>query len=46
MIHALSVDLEEWYHSDLLIPLVRPEERISQVREAMSASGTKSSPKK
>lgn len=35
MIHALSFDLEEWYHSDLLIPLVKPEERVSQVRQAM-----------
>ena len=35
MLHALSFDLEEWYHSDLLIPLVPPEERVSQVREAM-----------
>lgn len=35
MPNALSFDLEEWYHSDLLIPLVRPEERVSQVREAM-----------
>lgn len=35
MIHALSIDLEEWYHSDLLIPHVRAEERVSQVREAV-----------
>lgn len=35
MIHALSVDLEEWYHGDLLIPHVRPEERVPQVREAV-----------
>ena len=35
MIHALSVDLEEWYHGDLLIPHVRAEERVSQVREAV-----------
>lgn len=35
VIHALSIDLEEWYHSDLLMPLVRPEERVSQVREAL-----------
>ncbi|OGO49352.1 MAG: hypothetical protein A2148_00085 [Chloroflexi bacterium RBG_16_68_14] len=35
MIHALSVDLEEWYHSDLLIPHVRAGERVSQVREAV-----------
>ncbi|MCH8849338.1 MAG: hypothetical protein IIC89_00770 [Chloroflexi bacterium] len=35
MIHALSFDLEEWYHSDLLIPLVPAEERVSQVGEAV-----------
>lgn len=35
MIHALSFDLEEWYHSDLLIPLVPVQERVSQVREAI-----------
>ena len=35
MIHALSFDLEEWYHGDLLMPHVRPEERVSQVREAV-----------
>ena len=35
MLHALSVDLEEWYHSDLLVALAKPEERVSQVREAV-----------
>lgn len=35
MFHALSFDLEEWYHGDLLIPLVPAEERVSQVRDAM-----------
>jgi polysaccharide deacetylase family protein (PEP-CTERM system associated) len=35
MIHALSFDLEEWYHGDLLAPYIRPERRVSQVRDAM-----------
>lgn len=35
MIHALSVDLEEWFHGDLLIPHVRPEERVPQVLDAV-----------
>lgn len=34
MIHALSFDLEEWYHGDLLAPYVPPGERVSQVRAA------------
>lgn len=35
MIHALSFDLEEWYHGDLLAPHVPVEQRVSQVREAI-----------
>lgn len=35
MLHALSVDLEEWYHGDLLIPYVRADERVAHVRDAV-----------
>jgi polysaccharide deacetylase family protein (PEP-CTERM system associated) len=35
VIHALSFDLEEWYHADILAPYVPEAERTSQVREAM-----------
>jgi polysaccharide deacetylase family protein (PEP-CTERM system associated) len=35
VIHALSVDLEDWFHGDLLRGLVPPNERIPQVREAV-----------
>jgi polysaccharide deacetylase family protein (PEP-CTERM system associated) len=35
MLHALSFDLEEWYHGDLLAPYVAAAERRSQVRDAM-----------
>ena len=35
MRHALSFDLEEWYHGDLLAPYVPEAERHSQVRDAM-----------
>ena len=35
MLHALSVDLEDWYHGDLLRGLVPPDERVPQVREAV-----------
>jgi polysaccharide deacetylase family protein (PEP-CTERM system associated) len=35
MIHALSFDVEEWYHSDLLIGRLPAEERVPQVREAI-----------
>jgi polysaccharide deacetylase family protein (PEP-CTERM system associated) len=34
--HALSFDLEEWYHSDLLIPLVPAGQRVPQVHEAVA----------
>jgi polysaccharide deacetylase family protein (PEP-CTERM system associated) len=33
--HALSFDLEEWYHGDLLSQYVPAAERVSQVREAI-----------
>ncbi len=35
MIHALSFDLEEWYHGDLLAPYVPAAERRPQVRDAV-----------
>ena len=35
MIHALSFDLEEWYHGDLLSRYVPAHERRSQVIDAM-----------
>jgi polysaccharide deacetylase family protein (PEP-CTERM system associated) len=35
MLHALSFDLEEWYHADLLAPYVPPGERVSQVCDAV-----------
>jgi peptidoglycan-N-acetylglucosamine deacetylase len=33
--HALSFDLEEWYHGDLLAPYVPVGERVPQVLEAV-----------
>jgi len=35
VIHALSVDLEDWFHGDLLRGLVPQHERVPQVREAV-----------
>lgn len=35
MIHALSVDLEDWFHGDLLRGVVPDDERVPQVREAV-----------
>jgi polysaccharide deacetylase family protein (PEP-CTERM system associated) len=35
VLHALSFDLEEWYHGDLLSQYVPVEERRSQVEDAM-----------
>lgn len=35
MLHALSVDLEDWYHGDLLRGVVPPHQRVPQVREAV-----------
>jgi peptidoglycan-N-acetylglucosamine deacetylase len=36
MIHALSFDLEEWYHGDLLAKYIPAADHFSQVREAMA----------
>lgn len=33
--HALSFDLEEWYHGELFARRVPPGQRVSQVREAL-----------
>jgi len=33
--HALSFDLEEWYHGEPFARCITPEQRISQVREAL-----------
>ncbi len=35
MIHALSFDLEEWYHGDLMSQYIPEAERFSQVCDAM-----------
>jgi polysaccharide deacetylase family protein (PEP-CTERM system associated) len=35
VIHALSIELEEWYHADFLCPHVPTSERRSQVEEAV-----------
>jgi polysaccharide deacetylase family protein (PEP-CTERM system associated) len=35
VLHALSFDLEEWYHGDLMAAHVPPADRFSQVRDAI-----------
>ena len=35
MKHGLSIDLEEWYHGEVIARLVPPEARFSQVEQAL-----------
>ena len=36
VIHALSIDLEEWYHGDLVRGRLTSQDRVSQVLEAVA----------